>query len=83
MSAIKFFGENQLHLLNIIAARIGRGVKTLGNIRGYSEAVTIVWKPGREYTQFIETDRSQQEIGKVNLVAFVSFRSSCKKTQDA
>ena len=42
MSAIRFFGENQLHLTNIVAARIGKCLKTLSSIQGYSEAVTVV-----------------------------------------
>ena len=34
MSAVKFFGENHLHLSNIIAARIGRGLKELPPNKG-------------------------------------------------
>ena len=68
MSAVKFFGENHLHLENVIAARIGRGVRELPAAPGYSSCVVLVWRPGGNYNQFLELDRTDDEkVGKIRL----------------
>ena len=56
MSAVKFFGENHLHLSNVVAARVGRGLRELPSIRGYAESMVIIWRPGGSYMQLL-TDR--------------------------
>ena len=57
MSAVKFFGENHLHLSNVIAARIGRGLKELPPIKGYASSMVIIWRPGGPYVQFLEPSK--------------------------
>ena len=66
MSAIKFFGENHLNLSNIVAARLGRGLKELPAARGYASSIVVIWRPGGTYNQFLEpvTD-SPSAIGRV------------------
>jgi hypothetical protein len=58
MSAAKFFGENHLQLTNVVAARIGRGLKELPAIKGYSSSIVIIWRPGGTYNQFIEPTKT-------------------------
>ena len=62
MSAAKFFGENHSQLSNIVAARIGRGLKELPAIKGYSHSIVIVWRPGGTYTQFIEPTKAETRV---------------------
>ena len=68
MSAVKFFGENHLHLNNVVAARIGRGLRELPAIKGYSSSVVMVWRPGGNYNQFIEPEKEGQcMVGRIRL----------------
>ena len=78
MSAIKFFGENHLQLSNIIAARIGRGIKELPSIKGYASSIVIVWRPGGSYNQFLEpTDFGTNVVGRVRFDLERPDRPSC------
>ena len=54
MSAIKFFGENHLQLSNIIAARIGRGIKELPSIKGYASSIVIAATTSTSSRQILE-----------------------------
>ena len=45
MSAIKSFGENHLQLDNVVAARIGRGVRDLPAAQGYAASIVVLWWP--------------------------------------
>ena len=66
MSAVKFSGENHLHLNNIIAARTGKGIKELPSIKGYASSIVVVWRPGGSYNQFLEpTNSGTNVVGRV------------------
>ena len=53
MSAVKFFGENHLQLANVVSARIATGIAELPAIKGYSSAVTLMWRPWSTYTRLV------------------------------
>ena len=57
MSVVKFFSENHLHLSNVVAARIGRGLKELPPIKGHAGSMVIVWRLGGSYVQFLEPSK--------------------------
>ena len=67
MQAIQFFGENHLQLINVVAARIGNGIRHLPPIKGYDRPVTIIWRPNSTYTRLIETESVDNTIGKIHL----------------
>ena len=73
MSAVKFFGENHIHLNNIIAARLGRGIKELPAIKGYASSIVVVWRPGGSYNQFLEPTKPGTNV--VRRVRFDQERS--------
>ena len=50
----KVFAENHLHLQNVVAARTGKAVRELSQIFGFTNAVTVLWRPHYNYTQVIE-----------------------------
>ena len=52
--AVTFYAENHLHNTPVVSARIGRGLRKLTAIRGYSGAVTILWRPGHGHSTIIE-----------------------------
>ena len=56
LSAVRFFAENHLCLENVVAARIGNGVREIPMIKGYTSAVTLLWRPKATYTRFIESE---------------------------
>jgi hypothetical protein len=62
MSAVKFIGENHLQLSNVVAARIGRGLKELPAIKGYSSSIVIIWIPGGSCNQFIEPSKTGSHV---------------------
>ena len=62
MSAVKFFGENHLHISNVVAARVGEGLKELPAIKGYSSSSVIIWRPGGTYNQFIEPTKTGTHV---------------------
>ena len=39
MSVIKYFAENRLQVHNVVAARVGRGLRELPQLRGFIDAV--------------------------------------------
>ena len=45
MSAVKFFGENHLQLNNVVAARIGKGLRELPAIKGYTSSIVLFGDP--------------------------------------
>ena len=53
ISAIKFFAGSHLHLDNVNAARMGTGLRALPSIKRYTSAVVIAWRPGTQYTQYV------------------------------
>eukprot|EP00974_Lingulodinium_polyedra_P079387 7689196-Lingulodinium_polyedra.AAC.1 len=54
MNAVKFFGENHLHLSNVVSARAGVSVRELPPLRGFIGATTLFWGPGSTYARIIE-----------------------------
>ncbi len=54
MNAIRFFAENHLSLESVVSARIGIGLQHFPHISGYSGAITIFWRPGRQGLRFNE-----------------------------
>ena len=62
MSAVKFFGESHLQVINVVAARIGKGLKDLPAVKGYSSSIVVVWRPGGTYKQFIEPSNAELHI---------------------
>ena len=62
MSAVKFFGENHLQLNNVVAARIGKGLRDLPAIKGYDSSIVVIWRPGSTYKQFIEPSNAGQYV---------------------
>jgi hypothetical protein len=60
----QFFGENHLQLNNVVAARIGKGLRYLPAIKGYSSSIVIVWRPGgrRTYNQFMEPIKIETRV---------------------
>ena len=62
MSAIKFYAENQLHLANVISARIGLCVRHLPKAIGYAKSVTVLWRPAGNYVRYIEAESTEDEI---------------------
>jgi len=54
MSAIKYFALTQLHVVRVVGARVGIGLKELPTLRGYTGSVTLLWAPGQSYPQIIE-----------------------------
>ena len=57
VNAIKFCVENHLHLGNVVAARIGGGVRVYPSLKGYSLALVIAARPCIDYTQYIDMGR--------------------------
>ena len=66
MSAIKFFGENSLHLKDVIAARIGVGLRHLPAAKGYASAVIVSWIPGMHQYDTVE----QPTVSGNNIMQF-------------
>ena len=60
--AVVFYAENHLHINPVVSARIGRGLRKLPAIRGYSGAVTILWRPGQGHTTMIEQEASKDSV---------------------
>ena len=56
MSAVKYFAETQLHLTEVIAARLAIGVKHLPAAQGYSSSMVLSWLPGQDYPFIIELE---------------------------
>ena len=66
--AIRFFAENHLHLPPVLGARLSLGVGTLKPLKGYTGALTIVWKPHWGYFQSVEQQTASGDlVGAVNL----------------
>ena len=60
--------ENRLHLSNIVAARLGRGVRELSALKGYASSIVVIWRPGGSYNQFIEPSNTEQnQVSRVRL----------------
>ena len=70
MSAVKFLGENNLQLHNVVAARIGRGLRELPAIKGYDSSAVVIWKIDQAFNQYVEVEsRRAGEVDKVRLSA--------------
>ena len=56
LTAAQFFAENHLHLRNVVAIRLGKGLKYLPSIQGYTGTVILAWSPQRAYVRILEPE---------------------------
>ena len=71
-TAIRFFAENQLHIRNVTAVRVGVGVKTYGRIHGYSSAVVLLWKIG-EHSDYHTIEQTSAVDGSIPAVRLNTY----------
>ena len=67
LGAIRFFAENHLQMGGWITARIGRGLKELPQIKGFSRSLILLWQPDSTYARIIEAESVQDCVGKARL----------------
>ena len=60
MSAAKFFAENHLQLGNVVAARVGRGIREFSALQGFTSSVIIMWRNNATYTRIVEQESGTQ-----------------------
>ena len=66
--AVRFFAENHLHLPPVLGARLSLGAGKLKPLKGYTGALTMVWKPHWGYFQSVEPPTTSGDlVGEVNL----------------
>ena len=46
----------------MVSARIGRGLRKLTAIRGYSGAVTILWRTGHGHSTIVEQEANKDSV---------------------
>ena len=69
LSAVRYYAANHMQMGYVAAARIGRGLKELPALRGYSSALTLMWKPFSTYARIVETKPdSQGVIGRIRIM---------------
>ena len=66
-SAVKFFAENQLHLTNVVGARLAKGLRELPATRGFANSTILFWLPGQQYPDSFEHTSSSGKIALVRL----------------
>ena len=61
--AARYIADTQLHIENMVAVRIGNGVKTLSKLHGYESSIILFWKPRKLYdVSIIECDTSSPNV---------------------
>ena len=56
LSAVQFFAANHLHLRNVTAVRLGRGLKDFSLVQGCTNTVVIAWSPQCSYFRIFEPE---------------------------
>ena len=68
MQAIKFHAENKLNVENVVAARIGMGLKEFTQPSGFTRSILILWRPDKAGYRLIETSKNPKlQHGKLRL----------------
>ena len=56
-------------MTHVVAARIGRGLRDLPAIRGFSGSTTLHWLPGQDYPDTFEHMASANKIDRISLTS--------------
>ena len=60
--AIKFYGENSLHLERVVAAKVAKGIREFPVVKGFHTSIVISWVSSHPVTSIRELTGSREGI---------------------